>query len=769
MQRTALWLVPLLALVLYTHFVGLNRGDSDFVPTGRNESAAFYNFHPDEETLIRAALRFTDPLAPPLTAYGALPLYLLKLALAGHAPADIDDAQTAALIFRKARILAAFISLGSLMLLWCIGRRWWAPHPTMLALCLMAMAPLSIQQAHFYTVDGLFTLCSLAALYAILRATRVNTWRNYALAGLLIGCTGAVRLNGLLLGLILVAAHFSSIRDCLKSLTPTTPLAKKIDPLKRPALSALVAALGLAALQPYLIADPDLIWRAESHADFGFSLAIARGTVLQTWTLVDEHTVPYLHYLTTLLPQAAGWPLAIAALAGLLHIAWRGDREKRQLLLWAVLYFALVGGLHSKPIRYLYPLLPLFALFVTDLCHKIPQRRLGLTLGIALALSTTAYGLAFAKIYTHEDSRIQAARWLAEHADGEAIIGLEKGAFTLHKLIDGAHTSDLNMLNLFYTGPYMLCAQRAEYLQQRAQRFDYIALIDANRYRQFTAVPERYPVAASFYRQLTSGALGYEQVARFKHYPALFGIDYHDDHAEPSFLGYDHPAVLVFARRDNLERAFAQWQRQLVQDPHCRDLHLQYIADALNNNDLPRARRLVEDQLDLPLSQPIAELLAIETYRRLDLPILAEKTRRAYALPLLTYLKHAPTLHRIPAASAASLAALGLPDQALAQLKEGASESVFYPLGAMSDMADRYIAVAQQLLAGQHLAHMQQALELSTQLYEKPAAYNALARSAYFSKDYTRARTLWQRSLALDPAQEDIRHTLTQLTTETTP
>ena len=49
---------------------------------------------------------------------------------------------------------------------------------------------------------------------------------------------------------------------------------------------------------------------------------------------------------------------------------------------------------------------------------------------------------------------------------------------------------------------------------------------------------------------------------------------------------------------------------------------------------------------------------------------------------------------------------------------------------------------------------MEQALKLSTQLYEKPAAYNALARSAYFAKDYTRARTLWQRSLALDPARK---------------
>jgi uncharacterized protein HemY len=151
------------------------------------------------------------------------------------------------------------------------------------------------------------------------------------------------------------------------------------------------------------------------------------------------------------------------------------------------------------------------------------------------------------------------------------------------------------------------------------------------------------------------------------------------------------------------------------------------------------------------------------------LPKLAEQARNTYTRPLVTSLRNSPTRHRIPAASAASLIELGLPDLALAMLAEGTSESVFYPLGAMSDMADSYIAVAQRLLTDQHLGHMEQVLELSTQLYEKPAAYNTLARSAYFYKHYTRARAMWQRSLALDPAQENIHQALSQLTTDTTP
>ena len=143
-NRLAL-LVPILGLALYAHLVGLGRGASDFHPAGREQSGpAFYNFHPDEETLIRAALALSNPLDPPLTAYGALPLYLLKIALAGHASADFDAPATAALIYRKARLLAALISFGSLTLLWFLGRRLYPPHTTALALLLMTMTPLAI-------------------------------------------------------------------------------------------------------------------------------------------------------------------------------------------------------------------------------------------------------------------------------------------------------------------------------------------------------------------------------------------------------------------------------------------------------------------------------------------------------------------------------------------------------------------------------------------------------------------------------------------------
>lgn len=79
--------IPTLCLILCLllgfslRFVGLTRGDSSFVPEGTShttEERAFYQFHPDETTIVRTALKPIDPLSPELTCYGLLPVHLLR-------------------------------------------------------------------------------------------------------------------------------------------------------------------------------------------------------------------------------------------------------------------------------------------------------------------------------------------------------------------------------------------------------------------------------------------------------------------------------------------------------------------------------------------------------------------------------------------------------------------------------------------------------------------------------------------------------------------
>jgi len=769
MKMAGLLLTPLFALAFYVHWVGFDRGASDFVPPER-EGAVFYNFHPDEETLIRAALALENPFEPTLTSYGALPVYLLKIALVGHEVADLATALTAAQIYRKARLLALLIALANLLVLYFLARRFAEGAWSLLPPLLLAFSPLAIQQAHFYTVDGLFALLSLLALWCVLGAAAGDSRRLYVLAALLVGCAGAVRLNGLLLGVILLAAHFVRVRENVRRNARENVRGNLREIVQRwlalPALCGLVALVALVALEPYLLSDPSLLWQQRWHGDFSFSLGIAKGDVLQTWTLVDVHTTAYLHYLTALLPLAMGWPLALVALVALVYAGWKGSREKQLLVLWCALYFALVGGLHTKPVRYLMPLLPLLALFAADWCRTFfSRRRNALIFSGALVLCTLVQGLFFARIYAVEDARIQAARWLAKEVPNEAKIGLEKGAFTLHKLVDGQRTADLNILHLFYTGPYMLCAQQVDYMRVRADQLDYIALITANRQRQFTAVPELYPVVADFYTRLLVGEMGYKEVARFAYNSSLFNGD-----IDPSFTGYDHPTVLIFKREVEFAAAFERWRRDIASNRHCGDGDLAGWASALKSQELASARVFVERADEIASASPLAQVLAASTFHRLGDSERARRAELRYEYPggHWAHLRKSPTAHRVPASTAASLLGLGLVDLAVDVLKEGVGNSVFYPFGALADMADTYMAVAQQLLAQEEIGPMQEVLALSLQLYEKPAAYNTLARIAYFAHDYVRADSLWRRSLALDPAQAVVRASLDEMAARAT-
>ena len=120
----------------------MTRGISDFDPTRQFDQQTFDHFHPDEETLIRGALAFT----------GVLP---------GAPALDMGSVQGQVWIYMTARLFAAALSCMSLLLVCWLGRRCFGEWAALLATFFTAVAPVVVQQAHFFTVDGVFLLCSL--------------------------------------------------------------------------------------------------------------------------------------------------------------------------------------------------------------------------------------------------------------------------------------------------------------------------------------------------------------------------------------------------------------------------------------------------------------------------------------------------------------------------------------------------------------------------------------------------------------------------------
>jgi tetratricopeptide (TPR) repeat protein len=766
----------LLALILllggWLRFAGLTRGVSDFaLPEQRaaGQEQAFYQFHPDEETLVQAASRAVDPFQPPFTAYGMLPLYLLRGVLKAGSWVlgwNVEDfAPRDPRLYLAARTVAALLSCAVLALTWGLGAHCFGQWAALGGIWVVALAPGAVQQAHFFIVDGLFAALSVAGLWAVLLAVERGRRGWYAAAGILTGALGGVRYNGLLLGLVLLAGHVA---------------AGKGDRLRRLWSGELYLAGGLAvvvllALHPFLLAEPGLLQRAQDNADFALSLRFARGEVLQPWTLVDVHTIPYWDHWFELWPWIAGWPLTLAFISALVHVLWQRPPAGLMLLVWCGLYFALLGALPVKAVRHLVPLLPFMALLVGAWCTWLWKagglakgRWLLRALPVLLMGHGMAYGLAFGRIYLQEDSRIQAARWIAAHVPEGSRIGLETGAFGVYFLISEKvyEHRGLDIAGLFYGAPYMSCDVQVEYLRERVGEMDYMVVVDVNRAVQFRAVPELFPAVADFYGKLFSGELGFELAQRFKVYPEFLGMRFADDGAEPSFLGYDHPAVLVFSSRgkERVEEAFSAWQQAMEDNPHCPDVQLKGLVSLLETGELEQAQVQVRQIEEKYPYAKLVHLLEMEIHRRMGSAAAAaaafERFRPENATGLMAHVRNTRMGHFIPGDAARSLARLGLAELALALLRQGARERQAHAPGTALPMAKSYISAAKEFLRHGQVEHMEEALRLSLRIHAHQVAYNVLATAAYQRDEVERAAALWEQSLSLDADQAEIHATL---------
>ena len=748
-------LVFVLTLGCYTRFVGLSRGHAE-PPVGGTENVAlggtFYHFHPDEATLLRAASELTSPFDPPITAYGLVPIYLARGVLEGIGLFSAGSTELPkSRQYIALRFVSALLSVGCLALVWVVARRFLDPWCALLALYFTAVAPVAIQQAHFFTVDGLFTVITLAAFYTILRAVAQGGWGWFLAAGVLIGLAGATRLNGLLLGLVL-AASVVVMRG---------PTALRQLPLW---LSALVATATLLALQPYLATEPGLLFTGTTSDDLHFSLQVARGEILRSWTVADLHTIPYLHYWTDLWPWSVGWPLTVVFAASLGYAVWRRRPLSWLILGWAVLYFALIGGLHTKHVRYLLPLLPLFALLAGDFCGRMAQstrfRAIGIGVCIAVALHAGIYGLAFAQVYTVEDSRIQAARWMETNVFSGARIGVERGGFTLLPLVrsDRFVPVVLNLSTLFEARGYMSCEAQFEYLSHdRLMDLDYIAIVDVNRYAQYIAAPRLLPVAAGFYDRLVQGALGFEAVARFKNYPSFAGFEFRDDGAEASFIGYDHPAVYILKRKSDeaVAAAMEYWRDELSRNRDCTDLLLKKAAQAFGEGRFEAVEDAAAEVVAEHPNLPLVHYMQAAADRRRGLPY-SHATDRFVA-----GFENRAT-HVLPWASAMSFAALDLPELAVEVVRQFGT-ATHHPPAYHEDLSHSYVILANLLYRKGTVTAAKQVYELADQLYPSTAAKNRLAVIAYRGGRYESAARLWSASLRIDEKQAGIHANVGQI------
>ena len=493
-------------------------------------------------------------------AYGALPLLVTDAVAGLLSRLSGTDWNAGDRVYLVGRVLSAALDTATVGLVFLLGRRLRGPATGLFAALLAALAPMSIQLAHFFTTDSWLTALVALCLVLSIRAADLATPWAAAIAG---GATGlAMATKGsafalaaiVALAVILPSWNWSGIGRSFPLVRPTAVVVRLLA-----AGSGALAAFAL--FEPYALARPDVYLRSlRTQAD------IVAGVFDVPFTRVFANASPF-HAVEQLFRWGYGPPAALLSALGLVILARTaasGSRAAGLMIAWVVVYGFVVVRSEVQFLRYLAPLTPVLAVaggLALDRGRRwVAARGHPVAAPVATAVAVAAVAVwttAFVGVYAGEHPRLAASRWM--------YAALPPGSTLTAEYWDDALPRDfgqaLGALPFgFDTLTVDLYADRrpeevADALYDVLGRADGL-VISSNRVESAVrANPWRYPVQARFYDLLAGGRLGVRLAGEWQRPPHLGPFVFDDRDADESFINYDHPRVRVYIPTEPIDRA----------------------------------------------------------------------------------------------------------------------------------------------------------------------------------------------------------------------
>ena len=564
---------------------------------------------PDAEPGLDGLRYFFDPGRSPLNPHwfplGSILIYVMVFfRSAVELFANLDGME----MRYAGRVLSALADVGSVLLVFALGRRLYGRNVGLLAAGLTALAVIHIQHSHFYRPETFTVLLTLASIWATLRMVEQRRLRDSALLGLILGLALSPKVNVLpLLAPLALGYAYRLLDEADGRWSGITPeMAQKI------AGHALMA--GAVALAVFFITTPYAFIDVGAFiADVMTQTRMARNAGLWPFTTQYVDTPPFLYQIRQTIVWGMGLPLGIMAwlsipfTAALVLLDRRHIRADLMLLAWVVPSLLFLESFEVRFLRYIFPLIPVMILLAARMmlwgveqargwssAALLPPyiRKGGLgkaaliaavALPVAVTAATAFYSLAFQRVYAAEHPAMAAARWaLAEIPRGSAIV------MDNHwdEFVPGLYDYDVWQFPLYEADTRW----KMRTLAWRLARSGYLMFYSHRPYTSAARDPERFPYSGNYYRLLFSGELGYRLHREFTAYPSLAGIEFRDDalaraglnrpapeiprpdpalslnlgYADDNVAGYDHPTVLVFR---NAERLDAARLREMLVNP----------------------------------------------------------------------------------------------------------------------------------------------------------------------------------------------------------
>ena len=529
------------------------------------------------------------------------------------------------------RALSALADVGTVLMVFVLGRRVYSRNVGLLAAGLTALAVIHVQHSHFYRPETFTVLLTLASIWATLRMVEKRRLRDSALLGVIVGLALAPKVNVLPILAPLALGYGYRILDEAEGLWDEITLAMVLRVAGHAATGAAVALAAFFVTTPYAFIDIGAF-----VSDVQLQTRMAREAGFFPFTVQYVDTPAFLYQIRQTSVWGLGVPLGVVAwlsipfTALMIAVDRRNLRGDLILLVWVVPSLIFLESFEVRFLRYLFPLMPVMVLMasrmmlwnvdrygvplraaldlVRDGITQLRQRRFDLrpwivplSLGAAAALlifvvfSTAFYSLAFHGMYANDHPANQASEWVRNEAPLDSPIVLDNH---WDEFLPELYGRDVWQFPLYEPDT----RQKMRDLAVRLARSDYLIFYSARPYASASRDPERFPYSYDYYRLLFEGDLGYLLHREFTNFPSLGGVVFRDDatawaglyspvpeirsqdanftlnfgYADDNVSGYDHPRVLVFRNEGRLD---AGTLGQMLAPP--RNLRPSSAGDAL--------------------------------------------------------------------------------------------------------------------------------------------------------------------------------------------
>ena len=319
------------------------------------------------------------------------------------------------------RLLVVGLFLGTIGLAFAISRQAYGLLAARLIALLFATSAGFIEYDHFLSCDSPLLFFMMLTFFFAQRIALHSRISNYVLTGLLTGICTATKYSGLAIGIVLVAAHFSSRNE--KSW-------KALFLSRRLVLGLLMVPAGFIIGNPYAIFD----WKKFSD-DFIYYCYVTPHFEGQ----MSGHA--YVEFLARI-PEIIGWPgallLAIAITVSLLLLIKRRDFRSPAAICFALaaslflLYYAKIGAFPHMQTRYALPVVPFLILMAGPFLQTI-EGHWPYVLLLPLFFYNSVCCLFVGKRFT-EDPRTQAQSWIIRHTSPGNVLESSSGTPHWEKL-----------------------------------------------------------------------------------------------------------------------------------------------------------------------------------------------------------------------------------------------------------------------------------------------------------------------------------------------